>query len=499
MKRLSKVLILLTVAIVCAIGLVACGDESAVDKLKKDGYLITVTYDSNGGRLLLRDGVSITDMYNPNNYTADSNNKIHLTLVEPTDNTVRTDPAEIKISNAGYFLTGWYQTRELAKNADGEVLSEDGRALRLDNDGNYHYKTLNEGELDLTVNPAYTYDGKWDFSTDKLEYEMGSGKKEITLYAGWVKNFSYNFYEVDENSNTKLVGTYSFIYEDSASGDIVVPNFKDSNGNDQASMNYYNFPKVDGKTFNSAYSDVACTNAYTGEKISHLGTLDVATASSENAVQNVYLKYDNYVLYKIRTPEELTQNAKTNGYYELQNDLDFTNKAWSGTFSQGSFTGKMFAKSGTVKISNVNYEESSLVEYGGLFGTIEKGAAIENVTFENITYSVKKGAKNSQKGYFGTFAGYLDKDATLTNVSLENAKLRLGWLNIDETTYIVNLVANSDSELSGLTVNGVELYAYSVNNKYYVKDDTTVDANNQVTVKLDVKGTSATEAEKKIY
>ena len=406
MKRFKLALGLFIILVICAVGFTAC-NTTEIDKQRENGKIITVTYDSNGGKMLQRDGVSLIDMIDPDDYTADSEGNISIKLLDPTDarRTHGNMLEKVSVTKSGYFLAGWYQTRTVKVNADDEPIDDNGRVLKENLDGTFNYKDpKNKDEASINVTPAYNYDDLWDFNEDVITYKKGSGKKDITLYAGWVMNFKFEFYTVTE-AGTTLAATYSFNYLDVEAAPekgidkIAIPSYTDNNGGRTPAMNYSlknnsttNFPSIQGKTFEAAYSDEACTEMITGDTVTHGGSMDYEKGAGVNPVKKIYAKYSEGEVYKIKT------------------------------------------------------------------------AKITNVTFENISYDMAAGT-SSGTGKFGSFAGNIEEGAELTNVTLTGVILRIGAINYN-AKYTVNLIANGDISklniIGGISSVKLEIYGKTI-------------------------------------
>ena len=62
--------------------------------------------------------------------------------------------------------------------------------------------------------------------------------------------------------------------------------------------------------------------------------------------------------------------------------------------------------------------------YAGLFGTISEEAQISDLTFQNVTFTIKKGVKNAGSG-IGILAGMIASDAKISNVKLVDSMLQV--------------------------------------------------------------------------
>ena len=445
-----------------------CGKLSKVEENQKNGYTISVSYDANGGSFLNRPGITVMDMFNPSNYTKDASGTIHIKLTEPTNRkAVGTDDITLTMQN--HFFAGWYQNREV-KTVDDKPVDEAGKELALV-DGEYYYANTVGTESPTKATPAYNYSGYWDFENDTINYTEGDGIVEMTLYAGWVPYYEFNYYYQVDGEWTKMDAVTTFDYkttnaiETEADQDtIYLPKWE--NG----AMNYkskyangldYVFPSVAGMTFEKAYADMACTEEIV-DSFEHRGALNPSYGTEkalvvENLVQNVYLQYSKGEQYFIETAEQLINHANVNGYYEIAGDLDFTNLVWPAVLSAGEFNGQMYGKDGAaITLSNITVKYASEKKYGGLFGKIGKDAKIENVTFENVTVDLYDTGRRNHEAAYGLFAGEIVTGATLS-VTINNGTLKIGAIGkADDLAF--NLVANGDK--TGVTAGAIELIVY---------------------------------------
>lgn len=468
-KKLTFTLLLSGLALAC-LG-AGCGSLTKVEENQEKGYKISVSYDANGGSFLNRPGITVMDMFNPSNYEKDSNGTVHIQLIEPTDPSRPTSGSEaITLTLQNHFFAGWYQNREV-KTVDGVPVDADGKALTLLEDGSYVYADTVDFETPTKATPAYNYSGYWDFEQDRVEYTEGvDDTLSLTLYAGWVPYYEFNYYYQVAGEWTKLDAVTSFDYKTTnsieAEGDqdtIYLPKWE--NG----AMNYktkyannieYVFPSVSGTTFEKAYTDAACTEEIVGS-FEHKGTLDVSSGEEKalvvgNPIQNIYLVLSEGEQYRIETAQQLIDNANPNGYYELAGDMDFAELAWPTAFSAGEFTGKMYGKDGAaVTLSNITATYSSDKKFGGLFGKIAKSASIENVTFTGVTVDLSYTGSRNHGAFYGLFAGEVETGATLS-VTIDGT-LKIGAIGYaNELAF--HLIANGNR--AGITVGKVGLVVY---------------------------------------
>ncbi|MBP3401657.1 MAG: leucine-rich repeat protein [Clostridia bacterium] len=362
--------VLLIVGVVIAI---VKGNKSYYDDYEKEGYTISVTFDSNGGTFKGSKS-SIVDLYNPASIGEDG-----LALLAPDD--IRRDKNNImQVTNPGYFLAGWYTTR---------TETEDG----------------------------YTYSGKWDFENDRLDlnlnYNFSAEESVLTLYAAWVPYYNFEIYTNDENGKSYLLSTVSAL-------NLTIPEWQDGD----VTLNMDNFPVREGYTLESVeYLDTNIVVNETDGKTTISGKWDEATATSLTPTIKLHTEWTEGKTYKIYSVEDFIKNADTEGYYELYADLDFTNVEWPAAFLNGKFNGKIFGKKHT--ISGVSFDSTSKSRItNGLFSSLGENAYIENVKFEDITHTIDLGAV-AQDATFGLLAGTVSEDARFKNVTI-SGKLVFG-------------------------------------------------------------------------
>ena len=500
-KKLKFMLAVGCVAFACA-GLTACSSETTLDQYEKQGYKIFVTYDANGGNFLKRPGVTIMDLFNPEKYEADQNDEIHIKLTDPLDKDRPTSASDkITLTKTDYSCVGWYQTRTIVTNSDGKPVDIYGEELTKLKDGSYVYAATAESEKPVVGTPAYTYSDLWDFETDTVDYSLDDGKFEMTLYAGWVPYFEFDYYVQNASGEWECYGTTTFDYkttnaEGSKTADkdtIMLPQW--SNGAMAYQSEYqngdkYTFPKVAGTTFKKAYLDPECTQEITGS-FEHTGTLDMATGTPSNFVQKIYVVVDQGEYYKIETAQQLVANANANGLYEIMADLDFTGVEWPKAFSSNVFNGSMSSSAGqTFAIKNVSVKFASNASGdtdGGLFAGLSKTAALKNLSFENVTFDLAQTAGRLRNAQFGLFAGYIDENATVEQIALDGAAFKIGAISL-HGEYDVNVLANGKT--AGITVKKpIKLSVYGVSLldkfKYNVNPETvTVDSEGNITMEF---------------
>ena len=472
MKKKSKFILTLgCLSAACLLG--ACSASTLVDDYKKKGYTVSVIYDANGGQFLSRDGVTIQDMFNPSQYQKDSDGTVHIKLMEPTDeNRVGNGSSSVKLTLSDHFFAGWYKNREVVKQ-NGVPVDNDGRELKQKEDGSYVYASLQDGEKETAVTPAYTYSGYWDFETDTIDYTSSMTEFSMTLYAGWVQYYEFNYYYQQDGEWTKMEEITSFDYKmanatGSTTADkdtIWLPQWSEGAmeyTHDYATKGTYTFPKIEGTTFSKAYFDEACTQEIVGQT-EHYGTLNPdygedGALKVENRVQNIYVTLEEGEHYRISTAKQLLDNANRKGIYEIQADLDFTGLTWSPTFVYGKFKGQMYSSAGqNYTLSNITAKYSSeSSEYGGVFGRIDDGAKLENLTFTNVTFDLAYTGYPKADRYFGLLAGEIEEEAQIANVAV-GGTFKIGKIT-PRGDCSFHLLANGKT--TGLTRNEIALQIY---------------------------------------
>ena len=368
-------------AVVLIVGIIVAivkGNKSYFDDYEKEGYTVSVTFDSNGGTFKGSDS-SIVDLYNPANIGEDG-----LALLAPDD--IRRDKNNImQVTNPGYFLAGWYTTRT----------------------------PIDENDL----SKGYTYSGKWDFENDRLLID-GNGRYSaeqsvLTLYAAWVPYYTFEIYTNDESGNSYLLSTVSAL-------NLTIPEWHDGD----VTLDMDNFPVREGYTLESVeYLDTNIIENETETKKTITGQWDEATATSLTPTIKLHTEWAEGKTYKIYSVEDFIKNADTEGYYELYADLDFSDAEWPAAFQNGKFNGKIFGKKHT--ISGVSFESTSRSRLtNGLFSAFGENAYIENVKFEDITHTIDLMAV-AQDATFGLLAGTAGEGARFKNVTL-SGKLIFG-------------------------------------------------------------------------
>lgn len=468
------VIAILTLIMVVTLTLAGCSNKNPLEDYEEQGYIISVYYDTNSGSLVGGPNNTLVDLFNPNNYEKDASGNVSIKLLEPTSSLRPSGSVDdISLTKQGYFFAGWYKERVLATNSEGEVVDWNDQPLE-EIEGRYFLKDSN-GET-LGYPKCVSYNGYWDFENDRI-VTNGEEKLTMTLYAGWVPYYEFNYYH-NLNGSWEKYSTTTFDYktthaEGSTSVDhdtIFMPKYEDGAMQYQARYangSIYTFPGVENYTFNSAYLDEACENQIV-DTLKHSGSLDLATGVASNRVQNVYVKFDEGTIYHITTAEQFVKHANSKGTYYIEADLDFTDLTWPSALMYNEFTGTINGNNHTFTNINAKFNSKS-ASVGGLFGRLSSDACIIDLTLNNVTYDyVTTGMTGN--GYYGLIAGDIDENATLSiNLTGVNS-LRIGEISLRDTS-LINIVANGTK--TGIIYDTATIKLFIYGNEMYGTDDYT--------------------------
>lgn len=461
----KRVKIIIGLAAVCAGTLIfgACSSESGPYRdYAERGFDFTVCYDANGGKAGGKDDAKIVDVYSYENV------KRGVKLYAPNDPR-RGDV--FNVERSGYFLAGWYAVRAPRVDGNGAPLDEEGNLCNVetdlldvagnpvyDEDGNAQKTYLSEtGKAQ-----GYTYAEKWDFNAllQREDFEYREGEYAFTLYAAWVPNFAF---EVNGQEQEWICASCGAAYfgerpakcgavtgETGADGvvptcgsvnftdngliwhavtsyrynptltddaDIPIPTWNDETG----VLDYGKLSLPLDKTFLAAYSTAQEAEEGNAEKaltsFKNEGKWDEETATATKNVARFYANWENGLWYRVSNPEQLNANAGPNRSYDLLNDVVFGEEdEWPTAFSGGEFTGTFRGNGYTISGATVRQTDAE-DSYGGLFGKIASTAVFENISFENITYSLEAASRRTG-AKFGLLAGELNREAKFTSVSV---------------------------------------------------------------------------------
>ena len=402
MKKI-KALLIAAVLILAVLALAGCSQEvSPYQQNDAQGYTLSVKFDANGGYFGTNTTV-IVDSYNPAELGGE------IALLSPDNEARGIDAYQAK--NPGYFLAGWYAQR--TETADG-----------------------------------YTYSDKWDFETSRLsvdpKVEYSAEEPALTLYAVWVPEFEIEFYDL---ASGELLQAYAFNPSDADS--IQVPAWNEQTG----AIDMYKFPTKEGHTFKAAYYDAQGTKAVDTETVIHPGKVNEATGQAENATLKLYLDWTEGEWYRIYNVEQFLDNASVSGNYEIFADLDFEGEIWPTSLVYGNFTGSIVGNGHTFKNIAVEQTNNSKTN-AGLFGYLAEGAELSDLTFENVTFTIKAGTRVAGTS-FGLLSGTISEKAVFNNVAITGGQLLIDANSYFGTEdYVIGLLCGMGSapiDESGIT------------------------------------------------
>ncbi len=406
MKSKLKVILTVSILIMALFFVTGCSaEQDAYQNNDEKGYNVSVRYDANGGEFTAGTEV-IVDSYDISGLKTNSEGKVEIPLLSPNNRF-----GKVPVSKNGYFLAGWYAVR----NGSGE---------------------------------GQTFSDKWDFEKDRLEVdpkaEHTSSEPVLTLYAAWLPKFEIEFCAVGSDEVLKTV-----VYDPNDT-QILLPTWDKKKG----TLDMGEFPEKDDHTFSGAFYDKEGTKPVTTPAVVHSCSFDEATGTATGTSMRLYVDWMEGEWYHIYTADQFIKNFKTDGNYVIEADLDFTKKDWSSFALYGKFTGTIQGQGHTFSNIEVEHKNTSK-SYAGLFGILSEEAQISDLTFQNVTFTIKKGVKNAGTG-IGIVAGMIASDAKITNVKLVDSKLQIDSdCRFNTEDYAIGFVcgagASSVIESSGIT------------------------------------------------
>lgn len=441
MKMKRKFITMIALMTLLIVSLSACSDNWEAPYASLDGNTgsVSVRFDANGGMFAGTSDVSIVDVFQLDQGKA-TQDGIGFYLLSP-DDPVRGS-GSFTISRNGYFLAGWYKEKTLRTNENGEPLDEYGVLCSVSG-----------------REQGYSYSGFWDFSSDmltvKADNQYTSQDPQMTLYAAWVPYVNFEFYQMDDPAAPTLLETVQTVF-------LEVPQWSEKTGK----LDLNGFPERDGYTFDGAFQDAEMTKPLDTSINGQDQYVDYATGTLNVESVKIYTTWKKGVWFQISSTQQFLSNARLDGNYILTNDLDFGNAVWPPVFVKGKFSGTILGNGYTISNLNVVQADNSQI-YGGLFGSMEAGATIDSLKFENVTFTIEAGSR-MQGAAFGLLSGSLSENANLSNVSVNGTLLisencypsdyTIGLLcgigNSDGVTYTIDCrVAEDDTDKISLIVN----------------------------------------------
>lgn len=408
----KPVLLCLLFAVILLVTAGCAAEETPYEINDSQQYTVSVKFDANGGTFTVNAPV-IVDSFNVSQMPVDGAGMAQIPLLAPDD--ARRDKDAFAPVNGGYFLVGWYA--ECVKTTD-----ENG-------------------------NEICTYAKPWNFETDRLAVDPNephsSAEPVLTLYAAWAPLYEM---EVYDRESGELCGSYTF--DPTEGKELKLPAWNAETG----AVDMYKFPKKDGFTFMKAYLDPEGKQSVETETVTHPGTLNLENATVENRVFKIYTDWMAGQWYRIETAEQFADNFSLDGCYEICADLDFAEEIWPTAMMYGNFTGTIRGNGHT--ISNVSITQTdNAKQNAGLFGQLG-GATLQDITFDHITFTLKKGARMAGTAY-GLLAGTVSDSTVLENVNITESQLLIdSGCYFGTPDYVIGLVCGmGDLELdnTGIT------------------------------------------------
>ncbi|MBQ8415623.1 MAG: hypothetical protein IJX13_01785 [Clostridia bacterium] len=407
MKKKLILLISALLLLATVICLSACAQwEPPYSSLNKDGYTVSIRFDAGEAKVKGKNEVTVVEVFDLSAAEDTADGKKAIKILAPEDE--RRDRGLISLDYANHFLAGWYTQRT-------EIVGEDG-----------------------TV--SYEYANKWDFESDQLivdpTKQYSSDDPVMTLYAAWIPNFTYEFY-APEGENGEMVRV-----DDSQAPvrliDLSIPQWDMETGK----LDYSDFLKRDGKTFDGAYFDENMTQPIVDVLAASEKYVDYEKGIALANTVKVYTTWLDGTWFKIYNADQFKKNASINANYIICNDLDFTDITWMSSFAGNEFNGTIKTENGaTFKFSNVEaVQGQKATGFGGLFGSLGADAVIENIVFENVSYTITNTTRITDSMTIGLFTGRLDEGAALSNVSVSGKLIFKNFNPLNCERYTVNLL-----------------------------------------------------------
>lgn len=300
------------------------------------------------------------------------NNKTYTRILIRPDSKLpdpNADKGGVRIpSRTGYSFKGFYLPQT---DSDGNVVK--------DSDGN-----------------VVVSDTAWDFANDSIE------SKDVTLYAKWWDNYKVVLHYGSDYSKTKEISLQR--NQDGSPTDLTASPLRV----DDFTFLSYNLVK-DSENADTELAEFPYTwnsSAFNGTDV-----MDVWGKSLDG----------NYILVESKDDLHITYVGETTNYY-LLNDIDMGGAEYDDQNAQNripkSYSGK-FVGNGH-KISNFKMTMRAVdrsYDSFGLFRSLENGAEITDVTFENVSLSYDLSNANIQNYYLGLLAGQSSANVTVKNVN----------------------------------------------------------------------------------
>ena len=218
-------------------------------------------------------------------------------------------------------------------------------------------------------------------------------------------------------------------------------------------MDTNDLPEKKGYTFEAAYLDQEGKKQVTDPVLTHPGTVNYETGTAEGTQLKLYVKWMEGEWFHIYTAEQFVDNASVSGNYIIHDNLDFVDEKWPTSLMHGNFTGTIQGNGHTFR--NIRFNQTNKNKpYAGLFGQIAEGAAISDIKFEKVTFTVKGGTRVAGTAY-GLLAGSIAEGAELSGITVTKGRILIDsgvFFGTDD--YVIGLVCglgNTNIDYSGIT------------------------------------------------
>ncbi len=364
-KFKNKLLILL-VALTSLFAFGGCTlSENLEEALANRELVAQVTYYSNGG--MFGNSLTAKELY----YR--ENDKAYEIGVADTLS------GGLQITRTGYDFAGWYH---VLTDAEGNPLYEDKAA------GIYQLGEKVDFAKELQKDDHWIVAAKWRLVVgvkvvmvcdEDAEIEVGTALAGIT-------EGKTSFRKGDE------IGELAYNSQDKVNPEISEPDTKIFTVKDKA------------YTFLRYYEDEACTKPLVGE---------LKRGETDITIYAKYVKGDWTRVSTKRDVSDMFKGLATGKNYWVMEDIDCGNMVIQPLTK---VSGKLSGEGHTISNIKLTKQLAPSELKVAMFGEIESTAAIENITFENVTMTYTSSTKNPPEVY-GVFTS-LDPAATITNVSI---------------------------------------------------------------------------------
>lgn len=398
---MKKKFILVMLGLIMLLGLAACHAPLSlkdVEEQNRDKW--HVTYDLQGGVFNSQEAIDISHYYpkkEGGTYISEPKGK-------------ESALGSLKITRSGYFLEGWYKTKEC------EVAD------------------------------------KWDFSNDKIT-------GDTVLYAKWLKNYEFRFLYRDEGD-----GEWKEIPD---SGVTVDGDLSDET---TGYLDNTHKPKREGYTFIEWYANEECSVVWDKNTDRHSGKV-VNGDNEASRVVNIYTVWRQGVWAIVQTANEFANAIAANQNIYLYKDIEFgdvnefTGANW--TTGEDEYDKTIDGNHKSVKNIVMSFPDSAAKDnrkrpaYCGIFRKLADGAVLKNISFENISLNIKPDSITWNK-YCALLAAEVEEGVTFENVTLT------GTLAVTHTKAINNYYfgAVSGSFPQGALLTGIDFSGVAIDYNY---------------------------------